>query len=762
LLHDRWELLPGTTALTELVFSLLPLADGSLLTLGVDGRWWRWQDRELRAQTMPTGLPPSSQFEHSLILSDGSLALAGADGSIYLVDRQLQRWRRLVVASDFLSGVVAARGGGFLVTADDAFFHIAWPSQWTVTGAEEGVRGSLFDVVRWNGADHLLSTSGVARLDPAASGLDRVQPLALPPGAVLALHPLDGERALVAENHRLSLLEAGQLRPLFDDAIYAREFLPSRFEAGRIHVGTELGLRILQPAAGGYAISPPAALGREVRVVGLVERAEGEVWFGSVRHGLWRVRLDEAGAIIDQRSLTPDDLPLRGSQAAARVALLSDGVLRVSLPMGLYRVDGDRLVADDLHGLASLRPAGSLLQLVETDDGALWAYGSAGVYRRAPAQDWIEQPVAHLRRGAFVGHRLEPTGGITLIGTRGLLSFDPSVPIDPMQPPQLQLRSVARIHPDGRRDALPLSPKAPVELPAGDYAISFQFALPEFGAVEAARYRGRLDGYAEPWSEWSRSRGFSYSRLRPGDYALELQARDANGSVSQTEPWAFRIVPPWHASWWARLLAGLLLLLLVLLGVSWFVRRRLRRLDEDRRQLADLVGARTQELASANQRLRQMAHQDGLTGIANRRRLDDFLADAWQQARAQAQPLALLAIDVDHFKRYNDAHGHLAGDELLKALAGRLAEGLRSERDLLARFGGEEFLIVMPATTLVEAVQVAEGLREQVSASALGATISIGVASQVPGDDDSSTLIAAADRALYAAKAAGRNRVEMA
>jgi diguanylate cyclase (GGDEF)-like protein len=758
--RDRWELLPETAELTELVFALLPLADGGLLTLGVDGRWWRWQDGELRAQAMPAGLPPSSQFEHSLRLSDGSLALAGADGSVYLVDRPLLRWRRLAVASDFLSGIVAARGGGFLVTADDAFFHISWPSQWTVTGAEDGVRGSLFDLVRWNGVDYLLSSSGLARLDPAASGLDRVRPLALPLTAVLALQPLGDGRALVAENHRLSLLEAAELRPLFDDAIYAREFLPSQFEPGRIYVGTELGLRVLQPAAAGYAISPPAEMGGEVRVVGLVERAPGELWFGSVRHGLWQVRLDERGTIVEQRSYTPDDAPLQGNQAAARIALLSDGVLRVSLPMGLYRVEGERLVADDLHGLAALRPTGSLLQLVETDDGALWAYGSAGVYRRAPAQDWVEQPVQQLRRGAFVGHRLEPGGGITLIGSRGLLSFDPSVPNDQAQAAQLQLRSVTRIHPDGRREALPLAPQITPELPAGDYAISFQYALPEFSAVHAAQYQGRLLGYGEPWSEWSRSRGFAYSRLRPGEYALELQARDASGRLSRTEPWAFRIEPPWYASWWARALAGLLLVLLVLLGVSWIVRRRLRRLENDRRQLADLVSARTRELAGANQRLQQMAHQDGLTGIANRRRLDDFLVDAWQQAREESQPLALLAIDVDHFKRYNDSHGHLAGDELLKTLARLLGKGLHRERDLLARFGGEEFLVVLPATGIAEALRVAERLREQVSSSALGATISIGVASQVPTGDAPSTLIAAADRALYAAKAAGRNRVE--
>lgn len=760
LVGDRWEPLAGTEALTDLVFALLPLVDGSLLTLGVDGRWWRWQDGRLSAQEMPVGLPPSSQFEHSLSLSDGSLALASADGSVYLLDSQLRQWRQLALATDFLSGVIPARGGGLLVVSDAAFFQIGWPSQWTVLGAEDGIRGSLFDVVQWGDVDYLLSSAGLARMNPAAQGQAQIRLLDLVSGSVLALHPLDEQRSLVAENHRLALLDGPALRPLFDDAIYAREFLPSRFHPGRIYVGTEIGLRVLQSAAAGYAISPPAAQGREVRVIGMVERTPDELWFGTIRHGLWRVRLDETGAIVEQRGFTPNDAPLQGNQAAARVALLSDGVLRVSFPSGLYRVEGERLVADEVDGLAAQRVPDSLLQLVETDDGAWWAYGGGSVYRRAPEQDWTEQPVQQLRRGSFVGHRLEPGGGITLIGSKGLLSFDPSIMVDAAQAPQLQLRSVTQIFPDGRREPLPLRPESPPELAHGDYAISFQFALPELGTVDSTRYQGRLHGYGEPWSDWSRSRGFSYSRLRPGDYSLELRARDAGGRLSQTEPWPFRIVPPWYSSGWARALAGLLLLLLAMAGLNWIVRRRLRRLDEDRRRLAELVAERTRELASANQQLQQMAHQDGLTGIANRRRLDDHLADAWQQARVQAQPLALLAIDVDHFKLYNDSRGHLAGDELLKALAGLLGEGLRSDRDLLARFGGEEFLVVLPATPINEALQVAERLRQRVAASGLGATISIGVASQLPDGDDPSALIAAADRALYAAKAAGRNRVE--
>lgn len=168
-------------------------------------------------------------------------------------------------------------------------------------------------------------------------------------------------------------------------------------------------------------------------------------------------------------------------------------------------------------------------------------------------------------------------------------------------------------------------------------------------------------------------------------------------------------------------------------------------------------------------RARQDALTDGLTGLPNRRRFDETLATECRRQRRGRTPLALLLIDVDHFKLYNDAYGHPAGDACLRRVAKVLAAELGRSSDLPARYGGEEFAVILPETDHAGALAIAERLRAAVAAlqmphaaskSAAMVTISLGVASVPQGQDaDPGTVLAAADDRLYQAKAGGRNRV---
>jgi len=182
------------------------------------------------------------------------------------------------------------------------------------------------------------------------------------------------------------------------------------------------------------------------------------------------------------------------------------------------------------------------------------------------------------------------------------------------------------------------------------------------------------------------------------------------------------------------------------------------------------VAERTEQLAAANQRLEQLSVTDQLTGLANRRRLDEALDAEWHRARRQTAPIALAMVDIDHFKLYNDHYGHTAGDRCLQQVAACLAAGIRAT-DLAARYGGEEFLIVMPDTDTAAATRIAQRLCTTVAQLAephpLAAhdivTVSIGVTAATPTPhDDPTTLVELADMALYRAKDRGRNRVETA
>jgi diguanylate cyclase (GGDEF)-like protein len=184
--------------------------------------------------------------------------------------------------------------------------------------------------------------------------------------------------------------------------------------------------------------------------------------------------------------------------------------------------------------------------------------------------------------------------------------------------------------------------------------------------------------------------------------------------------------------------------------------------------MADKLARREEELQIANQHLDELASLDGLTGLANRRGFDRELQSAWQHAAESRKPLALMMIDIDHFKLYNDRYGHVAGDTCLRAVGETLSLVTLEEAVLVARYGGEEFALLLPGLDLARAAALAQEARKSIedlmithaeSPSRL-VTISIGVESLVPEKGlPAANLVEAADTALYAAKRSGRNAV---
>ncbi|QIG97041.1 MULTISPECIES: GGDEF domain-containing protein [unclassified Bradyrhizobium] len=170
--------------------------------------------------------------------------------------------------------------------------------------------------------------------------------------------------------------------------------------------------------------------------------------------------------------------------------------------------------------------------------------------------------------------------------------------------------------------------------------------------------------------------------------------------------------------------------------------------------------------ADAEDKLEELATTDALTGLKNRRKFDTEIEREWRRASRHGQPVALLMIDADHFKAYNDTYGHQAGDQVLVGIAICISDAVRRAGDCPARFGGEEFAVLLPSTTPLEAFNLAETIRAKVQQWCEGeviTTVSIGVASMRPNAGQQwSDLIEAADKALYAAKANGRNQSVLA
>ena len=191
--------------------------------------------------------------------------------------------------------------------------------------------------------------------------------------------------------------------------------------------------------------------------------------------------------------------------------------------------------------------------------------------------------------------------------------------------------------------------------------------------------------------------------------------------------------------------------------------RAMRRLIEMQRSLVDI----THQLNAANKELQRLSTTDGLTGIPNRRMFDELSIREWRRCERMKKPIALVMLDIDNFKLFNDEYGHQAGDECLRAVAGQVARAAPRAADLAARYGGEEFVLVLGETDADGARWVAENVRQHVSELGIlhatpkrHVTVSCGVASVLPQSGFSfETLLRSADRALYQAKAEGRDRV---
>jgi diguanylate cyclase (GGDEF)-like protein len=243
--------------------------------------------------------------------------------------------------------------------------------------------------------------------------------------------------------------------------------------------------------------------------------------------------------------------------------------------------------------------------------------------------------------------------------------------------------------------------------------------------------------------------GSTFSGVGPVDDVARLYVRGAS-----TSPLTVIVGKPVNdvfALWYTeaiRIGAIMVALIAFTLAVTLFLAREIRR------------------RAAAEDKLEELATTDALTGLKNRRKFDEAIDSEWRRARRHRTPLSLLMIDADHFKTYNDTYGHQAGDQVLVGIAICISDSVKRAGDCAARYGGEEFAVLLPGTNAADALKVAETIRVKVTGwcdDSGQSTVSIGIASTVPNaGSDWPQLVHAADKALYAAKAAGRNRCVLA
>lgn len=594
------------------------------------------------------------------------------------------------------------------------------------------------------------------------------------------LNLFDPETGLVYHfRHRPSdptSLSDNRIRPLLLDS------------KGRLWVGTDGGgLNQFDPATRKvvrvYRYDPenPNTISSN-RIFSIAEDSRGFIWVGAYGGGLCRLT-PETGQVI-RYSHNPKDPSSLRSNFVINIHVASDDSIWVGTNGGgLCRFDPATekfKCYTETDGL----PSSVIYAVLEDKKGNIWISSNHGISRLEPSTGRIKN------FDIFDGlQSYEFNGGACHRGWQGLLyfggingfnAFNPEEIEDIKVPPKVVLTElqVANIPvkpgiplQDGSKRILltrALPQTQEIVLTWKQSKISLEYAALNYVCPEKNQYAYILEGLEKEWNYAGNRRFATYSNLPPGTYTFRVKASNCDGVWNETgASLTIRVIPAFWQTWWFRSLIFLSALGLLYLGFRFRLAQAKRRAEE----LERIVAQRTEELRVANEKLHQLAITDGLTGVANFRRLHEFLNYEWRRAARNRKPISLLIVDLDDFKQFNDTMGHQAGDEYLRQVAQVMVEACQRPGDLVSRYGGDEFAVVLPETDLAGAYLVAERIRSKIEQLTVGGgvqsqdtimvrkvTACIGCASLNPAEGGTpEELIAMADRALYKAKSSGKN-----
>jgi diguanylate cyclase (GGDEF)-like protein len=514
-----------------------------------------------------------------------------------------------------------------------------------------------------------------------------------------------------------------------------------------------------------------------IRVTGeipaMAEAADGTLWLGSDGEGVIRIKDGIEANFTKAKGLLSDHILAldMDAQGALWIGSSSGGLNRIQ--------DGKITSYTPDQGLFD----STIGNILEDNFGNLWMGSDNGVFRVAKSEliDFANRRISSIHGiayGTADGLRSRetmqggtgtaskgPDGRLWFSTMRGLSVVDPAHAADGDQAPRVLIEEVL------------LNGKVAESAPAirvGPMAsrLEIQFTAPSFDSPGQIQFRSMLDGFDDHWSAASTGRSADYTNLPPGRYRFLVEAsRDGDAWSASAEPLSVAVVPPWY-----RTLLAYLIYILAAIILAWLVvEMRTRSLTRRRDELERLVVERTaqleiekQGLIRAREALQFQAAHDSLTGLWSRGAILEQLARELERATRQRTVLSVIVGDLDHFKAVNDTHGHLCGDFVLRESALRLV-GLMRGYDAVGRYGGEEFLILLPGYDAVknpartqELVDVLAVRPFDCNGTEINVTCSFGVTITSPWLDRSTIddLIRRADKALYQAKRNGRNRVE--
>ena len=759
LVNGEFLLLPGGEQFdAPLITNLIPIDQDRVFVHSSAPHFSMWQDGSF-SRMGPVGRNAElSKLVAGVRVGPATIAFGGSDGIVRIIDVNTFDVHAARVSQGFVSDIKVAMDQSLLTSSDDGVGRLSWPSAWTEFSEAAGIRGLVNKIVTYENSLFVLAQSGVYVTTMTGNEFELpFHRLNWTANEAWDLMPNEHGLMLAASQGLRTPTETGASR-VGPEALYPRAMLVDPDDSTTLWVGTEHGPALFKRGATGWGlVAHPDRLG--AKFDSIAPAGNGNVWLGTSGLGLFLARPGEGTSPSIEMVNTGAELGLElDSSNAAFVSDTGYGIL-VSTGLGTFRWQKDRFVKDDLGGLDAIKPPGEIVEFKDGAEGVLWAFSYRGMYRKA-ADGWTIYNLSNLGKGVFNAFHVLPGGEVLAGGASLLLRLSPDhIPAN-HESTRLNLVGV-RVDAGGQLTAHALD--QPLQVLSATGPVSFQFGLSQFDGHGSTRYQYRLAGESAGWSTWTDRAEIVFNALGPGSYTLMVRAKTSSGKIIDAQPVQFRIIPRWYEHALTRIAAGLLVFLIALGLVQIRNRHKVALLARQNEMLEQTVRARTAELEQANAKLHSQATRDQLTGVGNRRLFDSKLAGAVAAARVSHHPLALMMIDVDHFKHFNDTRGHQAGDEILQQLAVALSNSVRGADTMVARYGGEEFAVIAERCDPASADQLAKRLVTDVERELKIVTISVGVASFDSTQDSApESLIKRADAALYEAKHQGRNRAVIA
>ncbi|WP_417447894.1 diguanylate cyclase [Idiomarina abyssalis] len=408
-------------------------------------------------------------------------------------------------------------------------------------------------------------------------------------------------------------------------------------------------------------------------------------------------------------------------------------------------------------------PSNRILGITADKTGNLWVITSLGLARLNLTSHKIItlNEADGLPSSNFIEHAIDSssTGEVTIGSTAGASSFSPE---------QVKIKEVVantaltsiEVNDENITDRYALTSKRFI-LPEDYQRFRLSFAITDFRAPEKNSIRYQLSGVNDQWSEWTTDLSLNFNALPPGKYQLTVQGRNSQG-IESKKPLTLSLVvrAPWWYNFWTFFVGTSVFIVCIYVAI----RLRTKTLERANLKLEAEIALRTNELKFANEKLQKLSETDPLTGLLNRRGFENSFQRLILLHQKSKEPLSILLIDIDHFKKFNDKYGHNAGDSTLQTVSQTLTSCVR-EQDIVARWGGEEFVLALPNLNIKKAEETANRLRLAIANQELDCegipvaiTATIGISSFNAEEDNLAVWIKAADDALYEGKEKGRNR----